>query len=46
MITLGCSMLKRDLMNVAGYSLEYLGIAHMDKEQLNRWLREGAYTEA
>lgn len=45
MITLGCSMLKRDLMKDAGYSLEYLGIGHMTKEQLNKWLREGVYTE-
>ena len=46
MITLGCSMLKRNLMDNAGYSLEYLGIDHMNKEQLNLWLREGVYTEA
>jgi opine dehydrogenase len=45
MIVLGCSMLKRDLMKETGYSLEYLGIAHMDKDQLNKWMREGIYTE-
>lgn len=46
MIVLGCSMLKRDLMKDAGYSLDFLGIGHMNKEQLNKWLREGIYTEA
>ncbi|MGL5512991.1 MAG: NAD/NADP octopine/nopaline dehydrogenase family protein, partial [Sporomusa sp.] len=46
MITLGCSMLKRDLMAQVGYGLEFLGIAHMNREQLNSWLREGIYTGA
>lgn len=46
MITLGCSMLKRNLMDDAGYSLEYLGVDHMNKDELNKWLREGVYTEA
>jgi opine dehydrogenase len=46
MIVLACSMLKRDLMAETGYSLDYLGIGHMNKEQLNKWLREGVYTDA
>lgn len=46
MITLGCSMLKRDLMKNVGYSLNYLGIDHMDVDQLNKWMREGEYIEA
>lgn len=46
MITIGGSMTKKDLMGAAGYSLDYIGIGHMDKEQLNKWLREGVYTEA
>lgn len=46
MIVLANSMLKRDLTKDVKYSLEYLGIAHMDREQLNKWMREGIYTEA
>ena len=46
MITLANSMLKRDLVAQTGYSLEYLGVGHMNREQLNLWMREGVYTEA
>ncbi len=46
MITLANSMLQRDLTKDVGYSLEYLGIAHMDRQQLNLWMREGVYTKA
>jgi opine dehydrogenase len=45
MITLANSMLKRDLTADVGYSLEFLGIAHMSREELNRWMREGVYAE-
>ncbi len=43
MITLANSMLKRDLVKQVGYSLDYLGIGHMNREQLNKWMREGVY---
>lgn len=46
MITLANSMLQRDLVKQVGYSLDYLGVGHMNKEQLNKWMREGVYTEA
>jgi opine dehydrogenase len=46
MIVLANSMLQRDLVQQVGYSLEYLGIGHMDRQQLNLWMREGVYTEA
>lgn len=46
MVTLAEAMTGKDLVKSVGYSLEKLGIAHMDKEQLNLWLREGIYTEA
>lgn len=41
MIVLANSMLQRDLVKETGYSLDYLGIGNMDREQLNRWMREG-----
>ncbi len=43
MITLANCLLKRDLVKQVGYSLDYLGIGHMDKTQLNKWMREGIY---
>ncbi|MDR2301129.1 MAG: NAD/NADP octopine/nopaline dehydrogenase family protein [Deltaproteobacteria bacterium] len=43
MIVLANSMLRRDLVAEVGYSLDYLGIGHMDKAQLNAWMREGQY---
>lgn len=46
MILLGSVMLKRDLTKDSHLSLEYLGIAHMTKEELHKWLHEGIYTEA
>ncbi|MCD8140714.1 MAG: NAD/NADP octopine/nopaline dehydrogenase family protein [Planctomycetaceae bacterium] len=45
MITLANSMLQRDLVKQVGYSLDYLGIGHMDKNALNKWMREGVYTK-
>jgi len=40
MINLACAILKRDLTANA-YTLEKLGLGGMDKEQMNRYLREG-----
>lgn len=40
MIHLACAILKRDLTKNA-YTLEKLGLADMDKEQMNQYLREG-----
>lgn len=40
MISLACAILGRDLTD-GGYTLEYLGIDGMDKEQLNKYLRTG-----
>ncbi len=45
MITLAETMTGRELVKAAGYSLEYLGIAHMNKQQLNDYLRKGVYTK-
>lgn len=39
MINLASAMLQRDF-HATGYTLDYLGIGDMDKEQLNRYLRE------
>lgn len=39
MINLASAILQRDFF-ATGYSLDYLGIGNMDKEQLNRYLRE------
>ena len=46
MTLLATIMTRRDLVGEAGYSLEYIGINHMNREQMNLWLREGIYTEA
>ena len=40
MINLACAILKRDLTANA-YTLEKLGLGGMDKEEMNRYLREG-----
>ena len=45
MVHLANVMLKRDLIAKNGYTLDYLGIGHMDNNQLHAWLREGVYTE-
>lgn len=45
MIVLANSMLQRDLVKQVGYSLDFLGIGHMNKEQLNKWMRDGVYAE-
>jgi opine dehydrogenase len=45
MINLASAILERDFY-ATGYTLDYLGIGHMNKEQLNLYLREGIYTEA
>lgn len=44
MINLASAILERDFY-ATGYTLDYLGIGHMDKEELNRYLREGVYKE-
>ncbi len=44
MITLASVMTERDFWKT-GITLEDLGIAHMDKEMLNAFLREGVYTD-
>ena len=45
MITLGETMTGKNLCKDLGYTLDFLGIGHMSKEELNLWLREGVYTE-
>ncbi|MCJ7806221.1 MAG: NAD/NADP octopine/nopaline dehydrogenase family protein, partial [Clostridia bacterium] len=43
MINLANAMMETDYYE-NGYTLDYLGIGHMDKAVLNRYLREGFYT--
>lgn len=45
MINLASAMLQRDFYKI-GYTLDYIGIGHMDKEAMNKYLRDGIYTEA
>ena len=45
MIYLGCVMIGRNLL-AKGYTLDYVGIGHMNHEELHQWLREGIYTPA
>ena len=45
MIVLGGVMNKTDYM-ATGLTLEELGIAHLDKDQLLAYLHEGEYVEA
>lgn len=45
MILLASTMLKRDLAAGSKYTLDYLGIGHMTHEELQKYLREGLYTE-
>ncbi|HHW07040.1 MAG TPA: NAD/NADP octopine/nopaline dehydrogenase [Clostridia bacterium] len=44
MINLASAMLETDFY-AKGYTLDYLGIGHMTKEQLLRYLHEGVYVE-
>lgn len=43
MINLASVMLKRDLIKESKYTLDYLGIGHMNHDQLHKWLRDGVY---
>lgn len=45
MIDLAEVMTRKPLCESVGYTLDFLGIGHMNKEKLNLWLREGVYTE-
>ena len=45
MITLAETMTGKELCKETGYTLDFLGIGHMSKEELSLWLREGVYTE-
>lgn len=42
MINLASAILQRDFYQM-GYTLDYLGIGHMSKEEMNAYLREGVY---
>ncbi|HBW39182.1 NAD/NADP octopine/nopaline dehydrogenase family protein [Desulfosporosinus sp. BICA1-9] len=44
MINLANAMLETDFYE-SGYSLEYLGIGHMDKDEMLQYLHEGVYKE-
>jgi len=44
MINIACAMLDRDFY-AEGYTLDYLGIGHMTKEEMLKYLHEGIYTE-
>ncbi|TGE39214.1 NAD/NADP octopine/nopaline dehydrogenase [Desulfosporosinus fructosivorans] len=44
MINLANAMLETDFYE-SGYSLEYLGIGHLDKDEMLRYLHEGVYKE-
>lgn len=44
MINLASAMLQRDFYKL-GYTLDYLGIGHMNKEEMNLYLRQGIYKE-
>jgi opine dehydrogenase len=43
MINLASAMMETDYYE-KGYTLDYLGIGHLDKEQLLKYLNEGVYT--
>lgn len=45
MIYLANVMIKRDLIAESKYTLDYLDIGHMNDEQLQKYIREGVYTE-
>ncbi|MDL2260272.1 NAD/NADP octopine/nopaline dehydrogenase family protein [Deltaproteobacteria bacterium OttesenSCG-928-K17] len=42
MINLACVMAEQDFYK-SGYTLEYLGLGHMDKEAMLKYLNEGVY---
>lgn len=44
MINIACAMLDRDFY-AEGYTLDYLGIGHMTREEMLKYLHEGVYTE-
>lgn len=44
MINIASAILERDFY-AEGYTLDYLGIGHMTKEEMHKYLREGIYTE-
>ncbi|MGL4208318.1 MAG: NAD/NADP octopine/nopaline dehydrogenase family protein, partial [Candidatus Adiutrix sp.] len=44
MINLACVMAEQDFYKT-GYTLDYLGIGHMDKEQMLNYLNNGCYLE-
>ncbi|HHY40050.1 MAG TPA: NAD/NADP octopine/nopaline dehydrogenase [Syntrophaceticus sp.] len=44
MINLASAMLNRDFY-AEGYTLDYLGIGHMTKEEMHKYLREGIYKD-
>ncbi|MCG8542425.1 MAG: NAD/NADP octopine/nopaline dehydrogenase family protein [Clostridia bacterium] len=44
MINIASAMLERDFYK-EGYTLDYLGVGHMDKEQLLDYLHNGVYVE-
>ena len=44
MINLACVMVEQDFYKV-GYTLDYLGIGHMDKAMMLKYLNDGIYTE-
>ena len=44
MILLANTMIKRDLIATSKYTLDYLGIGHMDHDQLQKYLRDGVYS--
>ena len=44
MINIASAMLERDFYK-EGYTLDYLGVGHMDKEQLLDYLNNGVYVE-
>lgn len=45
MVYLANVMIKRDLIAASKYTLDYLDIGHMNDEQLQKYIREGVYTE-
>ncbi len=46
MALLASTMLKRDLIADSKFTLDYIGIGHMDDAQLKAYIHDGVYTEA
>ena len=44
MINLACVMAEQDFYKT-GYTLDYLGMGHMDKDEMLKYLNDGIYTE-